>query len=84
MMTSKSFGIVLSAIGSLTLLCYLVQGGPQGEGAYLAIQVVGLVNSLLLLGVGAVYLARGINETDSLPKRKKRRGRRPHDEGEDG
>jgi hypothetical protein len=55
-----------------------MRGGPQGEGAYRAGQIAGLLIGVLLLAGGAFYFVQGIRESNRTPK--KRPKRRPRDD----
>jgi hypothetical protein len=76
-------GIVGLAFGGMILLGSLLRGGPQGEGAYYAGQVCGLVTGALLFFGGGVYLILGLREVRPDAPKKKRRRRRPRREDHD-
>jgi hypothetical protein len=71
-------GIIGLAWGGLILLGSLLHG-LQGEGAYYAGQVCGLVMGVLFFFGGAVYLILGIRELRPEAPRRKRRRRRDDD-----
>jgi hypothetical protein len=74
-------GIVGLAWGGMILLYDLLNGGPQGEGAYHAGQMAGLITGILFFVLGAVYLVLGIHELQpEMPRRKRRRRRRRDDD----
>jgi len=66
-------GIIGLTLGSLCLLSNLIKGGPQGEGAYFAGQVCGLITGILFFLGGIVYFVFGVRELDLGPKKKRRR-----------
>jgi hypothetical protein len=72
-------GIIGLAWGGLILLGILLRGGLQGEGAYYAGQVCGLVTGVLFFFGGAVYLILGLRELRPEAPRRKRRRRRDDD-----
>jgi hypothetical protein len=62
-------GVVGILFGGWILINWARNGGPQGQGAYLAGEVVGLIFGVLLFGGGWYYLIKGIREL-SQPMRK--------------
>jgi zinc transporter ZupT len=72
-------GIVGLAWGGMILLCGFLSGGPQGEGAYYAGSVCGLVTGALFFFAGAFYLVLGLREILPEAPRRKRRRRRDDD-----
>jgi hypothetical protein len=73
-MRSLISGIVGLALGGMCLLSNLLKGGPQGEGAYHAGQVCGLVMGVLFFFGGIGYLILGLRELQGdAPKKKRRR-----------
>ena len=74
-------GIIGLAWGGFILLGTVLRGGLQGEGAYYAGQVCGLVMGILFFFGGAVYLFLGVRELQpEVPRRKRRRRRRRLDD----
>jgi hypothetical protein len=73
-------GIIGLAWGGFILLAGLLNGGPQGEGAYYAGQMCGFVMGVLFFFGGAVYLFLGIRELQADTPSKKRRRRRRDDD----
>jgi hypothetical protein len=82
-MRSLISGIVGLGLGGLILIGSLVRGGPRGEGAFLAGQLLGLLMGLLFLAAGVFYLVKGIREMNQPPPVKRRRTRRPREEDEE-
>jgi hypothetical protein len=73
-------GIIGLAWGGFILLGTVLRGGLQGEGAYYAGQVAGLITSILFFVLGGVYLILGLRELQpEAPRRKRRRRRRDDD-----
>jgi hypothetical protein len=72
-------GIVGLTLGSLCLLSNLIKGGPQGEGAYFAGQVCGLIMGILFFLGGIVYLVLGVRGLDHGSRKKRRRVPRASD-----
>jgi len=69
--------------GGGVLLASWLRGGPTGQGAFGAGQVVGLIFGVLLLVAGAYYLIAGVQAVQAAPPtKKKKRKRRPVDEDE--
>lgn len=54
----RILGAIGLAWGLLILIGMLARGGPQGDGAYLAGQIIAVLFGLLMAGVGAYYLFR--------------------------
>jgi hypothetical protein len=81
-MRNLVFGAIGVVWGLGILIFSLVRGGPQGEGAYAAGQMVGLLFGVLLLGVGGYYLFDGIRtvRAESEKPKKRKRPRRPVEE----
>jgi hypothetical protein len=79
--------IILGAIGVVwgggVLLASWLRGGPSGQGAYGAGQVVGLIFGVLLLVAGAYALVTGLQDRQATPPpKKKKRKRRPVEDDE--
>jgi hypothetical protein len=70
-------GIVGLSFGGMILLGCLLNG-LQGEGAYYAGQVCGMITGVLFFFGGAVYLVLGLRELQPEAPRRKRRQR--HDD----
>lgn len=71
-------GIIGLVWGGFILVAMLVRGGLQGEGAYYAGQVCGLVMGVLFFFGGLVYFILGLRELrPERPRRRRRRRRVP-------
>jgi hypothetical protein len=73
-------GIVGLGWGGMILLCGFLRGGPQGEGAYRAGSVCGLVTGGLYFVAGAFCLVLGLREVWPKLQRKKKKRRRDDDD----
>ena len=73
-------GIVGLLWGGGILLMAFLRGGPQGEGAYRAGSICGIVTGGLFFVAGAFSLFLGIRELQSEWPRKKKRRRREDDD----
>jgi hypothetical protein len=58
-MRNRIFGGIGVIWGGAILIFSLIRGGPQGEGAYKAGQMTGMIFGGILLIVGLYYLVKG-------------------------
>src|SRR4051812_8807482 len=63
-MRNRIFGGIGVVLGGAILVYSLMQGGPQGEGAYAVGQIIGMCFSALLLVVGLCYLIMGNSQSE--------------------
>ena len=56
------FGSIGVLWGGFILLGYILKGGPEGDGAFLAGQFIGLLWGALLFGAGLYYAIRGMRK----------------------